>query len=134
MRQYYSQITINSAVIDEYLDNYDVQINEVFAEEPNFTAVSGKLVQAYLGDQRTLNVNFEPMTTAQLNTLFKSIKASRNNISIKYIDPKDGETTKKFSCTSLPAATYFVCDDGRQFWTIPTVTFEEVVDFSGGSG
>lgn len=134
MVQYYSQITINSAVIDEYLYNYDVQINEVFADEPNFTAVSGKLVQAYLGDQRVLNVNFEPMTTAQLNTLFKSIKASRNNISIKYIDPKDGETTKKFSCTSLPAATHFVSDDGRQFWTIPTVTFEEVVDFSGGSG
>ena len=39
MVQYYSQITINSAVIDEYLDNYDVQINEVFADEPNFTAV-----------------------------------------------------------------------------------------------
>lgn len=132
----YTKIVINSTTIDEYLDSYDVQIQEVKAAQPNFTAISGKRVENYLGDQRLLMINFEPMNTAQINSLFSAIKAVHQRIPISYIDPQLGEVTKYFTCDNLPAATYFVSDDGIQFWQLPTITFTEVVDYSsyGGSG
>lgn len=127
----YTSIKINGIVISKYLDSYDVQIKEKYANSPNFTAISGKEVKNYLGDRRTLAVNFEPMETSQINELFTAIKSVREDIPIEYIDPQMGVVTKKFNCPNLPAATYFVSDDGRQFWTIPTVNFEETdTDFS----
>lgn len=127
----YTSIKINGIVVSKYLDSYDVQIKEKYANSPNFTAISGKEVKSYLGDRRTLAVNFEPMETSQINELFTAIKSVREDIPIEYIDPQMGVVTKKFNCPNLPAATYFVSDDGRQFWTIPTVNFEETdTDFA----
>lgn len=133
MKTYYSAITLNGTEIKEYLDTYEVKIDKVYAAEPNFVAVSGKTVNQLLGDQRTLTVTFEPMNTQQLNTLFRSINRSEK-ATIKYIDPELGETTKQFTCSSLPAAHYFVSDNGIQFWQIPSISFVEDTNFSGGSG
>lgn len=121
-------IKINNLTIDEYLVNYTVDIMEKYADQPNFVAVSGKKVNRYLGDRRILKIDFEPMETTQINGLFNEIKTVREHIPIKYIDPQLGEVTKKFSCSSLPSATYFMSNDGKQIWTIPTVTFEETDD------
>lgn len=131
---YYTSIKINGQTFCKYLVSYDVQIQEKYAASPSFTAISGKEVKSYLGDRRTLAINFEPMETSQINSLFNAIKSARENIPIEYIDPQYGVVTKKFSCPNLPAATYFVSDDNRQFWTIPTVTFEETdADFGDTS-
>lgn len=115
----------NALTVDMYLDNYSVNIIERYATDMNFTAVSGKSMNKYLGDRRELLVNFEPMETKQINELFKTIKSYKNNIPISYMDPEKGYITKRFSCNNLPVATYFISDDGRKFWTIPTVTFSE---------
>lgn len=123
-------IKISDLVIDRYLDNYDVQIEEQFSAQ-GFTAIDGTQVNSYLGDRRVLVVKFEPMSTAQINELFKAIKKNRESIQIQFIDPQLGQVTKGFTCPSLPSATWFVSDDGRQFWTIPDVTFQET-DKSAG--
>lgn len=129
-------LTINGTVIDKYLANYTVEIQEVYNSNADFTAIDGTKHQAYLGDKRMLSVNFEPMSTSQINELFTTIKSSRDNISITYIDPEKGENNLSFSCETLPAASYFESDNGVLYWTIPTVTFEEITNFtsSGGSG
>lgn len=121
-------IQIGTQVIDMYLDNYSVNIIERYSTDGNFVSISGKSMNKYLGDRRELSVNFEPMENSQINQLFKEIKKYRNNIPIKYKDPQHGEITRNFSCNNLPSATYFVSDDGREFWTIPTVTFTETDD------
>lgn len=126
-------ITIGSLKIDRYLDNYSVNIIERYAADTNFTSISGKSMNKYLGDRRELSVNFEPMETGQINELFTAIKKHKSNIPIGYNDPQLGSITKKFSCNNLPAATYFVSDDNRKFWTIPTVTFSET-DESASEG
>lgn len=119
-------ITIgDNLVVDKYLDNYSVNIIERYATNTNFTSISGKSMNKYLGDRRELSVNFEPMETFQLNELIKAIKKHKNDIPIGYNDPQFGDITKRFSCNNLPAATYFVSDDNRKFWTIPTVVFSE---------
>ena len=123
-------IKIGSLVIDKWLENYDAQIIEQFSSQ-GFTAIDGTQVNTYLGDKRTLVVKFEPMSTPQINQLFKAIKSSRASIPITYVDPKDGETTRHFTCPNLPSATWFVSDDGRQFWTIPSVTFQETDESAG---
>ena len=123
-------IKIGSLVIDKWLENYDAQIIEQFSSQ-GFTAVDGTQLNTYLGDKRTLVVKFEPMSTQQINELFKAIKLSRESIPITYVDPKDGETTRNFTCPNLPSATWFVSDDGRQFWTIPSVTFQETDESAG---
>ena len=123
-------ITINNLVVDKWLDNYEVQIVEQFSSQ-GFNAVDGTQVNSYLGDRRILVVKFEPMSTSQINETFKAIKSVRNSIPIKYVDPQIGEVTKKFTCPSLPSATWFVSDDGRQFWTIPNVTFQETNESAG---
>lgn len=123
-------IKIGSLVIDKWLENYDAQIIEQFSSQ-GFTAVDGTQVNTYLGDKRTLVVKFEPMSTPQINQLFTAIKSSRASIPITYVDPKDGETTRYFTCPNLPSATWFVSDDGRQFWTIPSVTFQETDESAG---
>lgn len=123
-------IKIGSLVIDKWLENYDAQIIEQFSSQ-GFTAVDGTQVNTYLGDKRTLVVKFEPMSTPQINQLFKAIKESRASIPITYVDPKDGETTRHFTCPNLPSATWFESDDGRQFWTIPSVTFQETDESAG---
>lgn len=126
-------IKINGTIIDKYLKSYDVKIVEQFSSSPNYVAVSGKTIRNYLGDKRQLTISFEPMENSQIQTLFASIKSSRE-ISVEYIDPQLGLVTKKFTCENLPAASYFVSDDGRKFWTLPDVLLEEVTNFSGGSG
>lgn len=119
-------ITIgDDLIVDKYLDNYSVNIIERYATDTNFTSISGKSMNKYLGDRRELSVNFEPMETSQLNQLVKAIKKHKNDIPIEYNDPQFGNITKRFSCHTLPAATYFVADDNRKFWTIPTVVFVE---------
>lgn len=118
-------ISIGEMVIDMYLNNYSVDINGRYASDINFTSISGKTMNKYLGDSRELSVNFEPMETSQINELFREIKKYRNNIPITYKDPQKGQITKHFSCDNLPVATYFISDDGREFWTIPTVVFTE---------
>lgn len=123
-------ITIGALVIDKWLENYDVQIVEQFSSQ-GFTAVDGTQIDTYLGDKRTLTVKFEPMSTEQINELFKAIKSQRESISIGYIDPEKGKTTKKFTCPNLPSATWFESDDGRQFWTIPDVVFQETNESAG---
>ena len=123
-------IKIGSLVIDKWLENYDAQIIEQFSSQ-GFTAVDGTQVNTYLGDKRTLVVKFEPMSTPQINQLFTAIKSNRASIPITYVDPKDGETTRYFTCPNLPSATWFVSDDGRQFWTIPSVTFQETDESAG---
>lgn len=129
-------ITINGTVIDTYLSKYNVEIQEVYNESGSFTAIDNTQHKAYLGDKRVLSVDFEPMSTEQINELFSAIKANREAITISYIDPQLGENTLTFTCSKLPAASYFESDDGIQFWQIPTVTFEEITAFSqsGGSG
>ena len=127
----YTSIKINGLTVQKFLNNYDVQIIEKYAASPSFTAISGKEVKSYLGDRRKLAIQFEAMETSQITSLFTAIKSARENIPIEYIDPQYGVIIKKFTCPNLPAATYFVSDDGRQFWTIPTVNFEETeTDFA----
>ena len=125
-------ITINGTVIDVYLADYSVEIQEVYNSSGSFTAIDNTEHKAYLGDQRVLSVDFEPMSTDQMNELFSVIKANREAISIAYIDPQLGETTLSFTCPKLPAASFFEADNGIQFWKIPTVTFEEITAFSSG--
>lgn len=125
-----NSITISGLTIDKYLDNYDVQIVECFSSQ-GFTAIDGTQVNSYLGDRRILVVKFEPMTTPQINNLFKAIKQSRESIPIGFTDPQLGQTSKQFTCPNLPSATWFVSDDGRQFWTIPDVTFQETDESAG---
>ena len=66
-----------------------------------------------------------------INDTFKAIKSNRESISITFIDPQLGNVTKNFTCPTLPSATWFESDDGRQFWTIPDITFQET-DKSAG--
>lgn len=115
----------NDLVVDKYLSNYSVNIIERYATNTNFTSISGKTMNRYLGDRRELSVNFEPMETNQINKLISTIKKYHNNIPITYEDSQLGEVTKHFSCNNLPASTYFTSDDNRNFWTIPTVVFSE---------
>ena len=61
----------------------------------------------------------------------KAIKSNRESIPITFTDPQLGKVTKNFTCPTLPSATWFVSDDGRQFWTIPDITFQET-DKSAG--
>lgn len=129
-----TSIKINTTVIDRYLKQYDAQISECFAPGVNYTSITGKQVQKYLGDRRVLSVDFEPMETSQINSLFTAIRQDREKIKITYIDPLIGNTTKEFTCKTLPAATYFVADNGKQYWTIPTITFEETDESAWGAG
>ena len=123
-------ITINNLVIDKWLSNYDVNIAEQFSSQ-GFTAVDGTQVNSYVGDRRILVVKLEPMSTSQINDTFKAIKSNRESIPITFIDPQLGNVTKNFTCPTLPSATWFESDDGRQFWTIPDITFQET-DKSAG--
>jgi hypothetical protein len=124
-------ITINNQVIDTYLASYDVTVKKVYDENLNATAVSGKKIQKLLGVQRELKVKFEPMSTAQVSQLFTAIGLSQLGSTITYIDPMLGTSaTKIFTCEQLPAASYFESDDGIDLWTIPDITFTEVVDTS----
>ena len=123
-------ITINNLVIDKWLSNYDVDIVEQFSSQ-GFTAVDGTQVNFYVGDRRILVVKLEPMSTSQINDTFKAIKSNRESIPITFIDPQLGKVTKNFTCPTLPSATWFESDDGRQFWTIPDITFQET-DKSAG--
>lgn len=123
-------IKIGSLVIDKWLSNYDVNIVEQFSSQ-GFTAVDGTQVNSYVGDRRILVVKLEPMSTSQINDTFKAIKSNRESIPITFTDPQLGKVTKNFTCPTLPAATWFVSDDGRQFWTIPDITFQET-DKSAG--
>lgn len=119
-------ITINGQLIDEYLSKYSVQIVPQIGE--SFTAVSGKTHSSVTGYKRSLSVDFEPMYTEQMTTLFGAI-LSGADVSIKYIDPQNGEETRTFSQPTLPAASYEEMETTQgtwlQFWTIPTITFEE---------
>lgn len=123
-------ITINNLVIDKWLSNYDVNIVEQFSSQ-GFTAIDGTQVNSYVGDRRNLVVKLEPMSTSQINDTFKAIKSKRESIPITFIDPQLGKVTKKFTCPTLPSATWFVSDDGRQFWTIPDITFQETDESAG---
>ena len=123
-------ITINNLVIDKWLSNYDVNIVEQFSSQ-GFTAIDGTQVNSYVGDRRILVVKLEPMSTSQINDTFKAIKSNRESIPITFIDPQLGKVTKNFTCPTLPSATWFESDDGRQFWTIPDITFQET-DKSAG--
>lgn len=123
---YLTSISINELVIKDYLVNYSVKIVEQIDPNLNFTAISGKQVQGYLGDKREITVTFEPMETSQINQLFRAIKNARENIPIQYIDPQLGETVKYFTCSNLPAATWFRDDyTGKQYWTVPDIVFVE---------
>ena len=119
-------ITVNNHVISEYLKGYSVQIVPQFSE--SFTAVSGKNLSKITGYKRSLSVDFEPLYTAQMNELFGAI-LSGNDVSVTYIDPQNGEETRTFSKPTLPAASYEEMETTQgtwlQFWTIPTITFEE---------
>ena len=131
-------ITINDVVISNYLDKYQVQINSVYDTETSFEAIDGTINQTFLGTRRTLQVDFEPMETTQINALYAAILASED-VSITYIDPEIGEHTTVFTCASLPAATYFEGEvaqgEYKQFWTIPTITFvEKDIDTEGSEG
>ena len=124
-------ITINNQVIDTYLASYDVTVKKIYDENLNATAVSGKKIQKLLGVQRELKVKFEPMSTAQVSQLFTAIGLSQLGSTITYLDPMLGrDNTLTFTCEQLPAASYFESDDGIDFWTIPDITFTEVVDTS----
>lgn len=133
-------LTINGIVVDEYLKNYQCQINEVYDSEDSFQAIDGTTIEsAYLGDRRILNVDFESMDTSQINELFNAIKQDRDNIAITYIDPQNGAETRYFTCPNLPAATYFEGQTTRgiykQYWNIPTIQFiEKDIDNSGAVG
>ena len=134
MVRQYTKIKINNLTVEKYLNNYTVDIEEVMSSS-GFTAVSGKKHEIYLGDKRNITVSFEGMSTNEINSLFSEIKSVRSKIPITYVDPQLGEITKYFTCNKLPAATYFVSDDGIQFWKLPDITFEEVTNFaSSGSG
>lgn len=109
-----------------YLAGYDVTVEKVYDTNLNYTSVSGNKVQKQLGVQRVLKVKFEPMNTAQISELFTAIGLSEAGSTISYIDPYAGEVlTKVFTCEQLPAASYFESDDGKDFWTIPDITFTE---------
>lgn len=125
-----TEIKIGPLVINKWLSNYDVNIVEQFSSQ-GFTAVDGTQLNSYIGDRRTLVVKLEPMSTSQINDTFKAIKSNRESIPITFIDPQLGKVTKNFTCPTLPSATWFVSDDGRQFWTIPDITFQET-DKSAG--
>jgi hypothetical protein len=131
-------IIINGVTIANFLDKYQVQIKEVFDTQSSFTAIDGTSNSVYLGDQRIIEVDFEPMSQSQMQTLFSAIKENRESIEITYVDPQLGETTKNFTCSNLPAATYFEAEkeyvynkeiksdnETVLFWTVPTITFEE---------
>ena len=119
-------ITVNNQVISEYLKGYSVQIVPQIGE--SFTAVSGKTHSSVTGYKRSLSVDFEPMYTEQMNALFGAI-LSGSDVTIKYTDPKNGEETRTFLQPTLPAASYEEMETTQgtwlQFWTIPTITFEE---------
>ena len=125
-------------VISNYLDRYQVQINSVYDTETSFEAIDGTINQTFLGTRRTLQVDFEPMETTQINALYAAIRASED-VTISYTDPELGAHTAVFTCVSLPAATYFEGETAqgtfKQFWTIPTITFiEKNIDITGGEG
>ncbi len=130
-------ITINDLAIDKYLAKYEVQISEQYDTKNSFKSVDGKEQNVFLGYSRELSVDFEPMATSQINKLFQAILSNAGQpISISYVDPKDGQTTRSFKCPSLPAATYFESDytydreagsGSQQFWTLPTINFVEDV-------
>ena len=131
-------ITINGITISNYLDKYQVQINSVYDTENSFEAIDGTTNQTYLGTRRTIQVDFEPMETSQINQLYAAIRASED-VSISYTDPELGAHTGVFTCVSLPAATYFEGQTTqgvyKQFWTIPTITFtEKDIDKTGAGG
>lgn len=131
-------ITINGVTISDYLDKYQCQVNEEYDTQNSFEAIDGTTNQTYLGDRRTLTVDFEPMSTTQINELYGAIKSNRD-ISISYIDPIAGAHTSTFTCVSLPAATYFEGETTKgtfvQYWTIPTITFvEKEIDMTGRVG
>ena len=106
--------------------SYAVQIVPQIGE--SFTAVSGKTHSSVTGYKRSLSVDFEPMYTEQMNALFGAI-LSGSDVTIKYTDPKNGEETRTFLQPTLPAASYEEMETTQgtwlQFWTIPTITFEE---------
>ena len=137
-------ISINGVIISDYLNKYQCKIDEVYDTENSFEAIDGTKQEIYLGDKRTLTVDFEPMSTEQLTELFTAIKSDRD-VTIIYTDPIEGENTEKiFTCNSLPTATYFESDpiidpsnpNRTQillFWTIPTITFiQKDIDMTGG--
>jgi len=143
------QIIINGITITDYLDKYQCQINDEYDTSNSFEAIDGTKNEIYLGCRRTLQVDFEPMSTAQINELFSAIKQNQNRgILITYIDPLDGLQTRTFKCDSLPTATYFeadyVYDENAQpasdekilFWTLPTVTFiqKNLENMGGAAG
>lgn len=132
-------ITINGKIIDVFLSKYQVQIREVYDNKSNFVAIDGTEHKTFLGNQRFLSVDFEPMSQSQMEELFSAIKENRESISISYLDPQLGEVIKQFTCDNLPAATYFETDpkyvynselktavqETVKFWTVPTINFEE---------
>lgn len=118
-------VKINNTVIDRYLDKFQVDIKKRYADGVNYKTISGKEIKHFLGYQRQISIDFEPMENSQIQELFSAICEDSNEINIQYDDPKNGRITKKFVCNNLPASTYFISDDGRKFWMIPTVVFEE---------
>lgn len=128
-------VKINDTVIDRYLDKFQVDIKKRYADGVNYKTISGKEIKHFLGYQRQISIDFEPMENSQIQELFSAICKDSDEINIQYDDPKNGRITKKFVCNNLPASTYFVSDDGRKFWMIPTVVFEETGwEDSGDSG
>lgn len=130
----YIAITIGGVVVQQYLKKYEVTIKKIYDENLNYTSVSGKKVQKMLGVQREIKVSFEPMNTSQISTLFSAIGLNDTGTTIAYIDPMIGSTSSTFLVEQLPAASYFRSDDGIDFWTIPDITFTEVVDTSSWGG
>lgn len=127
-------ITINGTQISEYLKSYECEIEEVYDEDNAIEAIDGTQHRTYMGDRRTLKVYFEPMNTQQITQLFTAIKSERL-ISIGYIDPQLGSTSRTFNCPSLPATTYFEGDDHVQYWEVPPITFiEPELDKSSSGG
>lgn len=133
-------ITINGVIIRDYVDNYSVEIQEQYDTENQFEALDGTKYDMYLGSRRVLSINFNDMTSQQIQTLFGAIKSTMHeNLhvpiqNISYIDPKDGAATRTFKCDSIPAATYFELN-GDIFWKIPTITFTEFeIDKTGSEG
>ena len=133
-------ITINSTVIRDYIDNYSVEIQEEYDTENQFEAIDGTKYDMYKGSRRVLSINFNSMSSSQIQELFNAIKSKTDETTnrpiqeISYIDPKDGATTKTFYCSNLPSATYFESESDI-YWKIPTVTFTEFnLDKTGGEG
>lgn len=121
----------NETIVKNYLAGYDVEVQKVYDDNLNYTALSGKEVKGVLGVQRILTAKFEPMSTAQISELFQAIGLSQNGSSIKYLDPMSGSLQiRTFTCEQLPAASYFTSDDGIDFWTIPDIQFTEVIGTS----